>query len=211
MFRKESIRIESSTQHSSVNDFVVINILEEDVEHKQIILDPDDQPMWESAKTVAPTPSSAIIQLDVDDNFVVNTTHLNMIQKNKFDGYLRADPHDHIREFLAICDMFKYGETKKHASKMSRVRSYKGVIIQIFYHGLDEPIQGILDVTLRGIFLYKSPNQAFQLLEDKVLFNHDWSTKSKTEHHQESISFADGSDSNTDNSRFIKKLKVMDS
>nr|GEX18798.1 ribonuclease H-like domain-containing protein [Tanacetum cinerariifolium] len=100
-------------QHS-VNDFVVINIPEEDVEPKQIILDPDDQPMWESAKTVAPTPNSAIIQLDVDDNFVINSTHLNMIQENKFDGYLRANPHDHIREFLAICDIFRYGETQKH-------------------------------------------------------------------------------------------------
>ncbi|GJX69425.1 hypothetical protein Tco_0305152 [Tanacetum coccineum] len=78
-----------------------------------IILDPDDQPMWESAKTVAPTPNSAIIQLDVDDNFVINGTHLNMIRKNKFDGYLRVDPHDHIREFLAICNMFRYGKTVK--------------------------------------------------------------------------------------------------
>ncbi|GJS64829.1 reverse transcriptase domain-containing protein [Tanacetum coccineum] len=118
MFRKEYIRIESSTQHSSVNDFVVINIPEEDVEPKQIILDPDDQPMWESAKTVAPTPNSAIIQLDVDDNFVINSTHLNMIRENKFDGYLRADPHDHIREFLAICNMFRYGETQSEAVKL---------------------------------------------------------------------------------------------
>nr|GFB37121.1 reverse transcriptase domain-containing protein [Tanacetum cinerariifolium] len=101
-----------------VNDIVIINILEEDVESKQIILDHDDQPMWENAKTVAPTPSSAIIQLDVDDNFVVITTHLNMIRENKFDGYLRADPHDHIREFLAICDMFKYGETESEAVKL---------------------------------------------------------------------------------------------
>nr|GEX59734.1 reverse transcriptase domain-containing protein [Tanacetum cinerariifolium] len=74
--------------------------------------------MWKSAKTVAPTPSFAIIQLDVDDNFVVNATHLNMIRENKFDGYLRADPHDHIREFLAICDMFKYGETESEAVKL---------------------------------------------------------------------------------------------
>nr|GEZ87510.1 hypothetical protein [Tanacetum cinerariifolium] len=110
--------IESSTQHSSVNDFVVITIPEEDDEHKQIILDPDDQPMWESAKTVAPTHSSAIIQLDVDDNFVINSTHLNMIQKNKFDGYLRADPHDHIREFLAICNMFRYGKMQSEAVKL---------------------------------------------------------------------------------------------
>ncbi|GJX82346.1 reverse transcriptase domain-containing protein [Tanacetum coccineum] len=108
----------SSTQHSSVNEFVVINIPEEDVEPKQIILDPDDQPMWENAKTVAPTPNSAIIQLNVDDNFVINSTHLKMILENKFDGYLRADPHDHIREFLAICDMFKYGETQSKAVKL---------------------------------------------------------------------------------------------
>nr|GEW55391.1 reverse transcriptase domain-containing protein [Tanacetum cinerariifolium] len=90
----------------------------EDVEPKQIILDPDDQPMWESTKSVAPTPSSAIIQLDVDDNFVVNTTHLNMIRENKFNSYLRANPHDHISEFLAICNMFRYGKTQSEAIKL---------------------------------------------------------------------------------------------
>ncbi|GJS03154.1 reverse transcriptase domain-containing protein [Tanacetum coccineum] len=99
----------SLAQHS-VNKFVVINIPEEDVETKQIILDPDDQPMWENAKIVTSTPNSPIIQLDVDDNFVINST-----QENKFDGYLRADPHDHIREFLAICNMFRYGETHSEA------------------------------------------------------------------------------------------------
>ncbi|GKB25175.1 reverse transcriptase domain-containing protein, partial [Tanacetum coccineum] len=265
----------SSTEHLIVNDFVVINIPEEDVEPKQIILDPDDQPMWESAKTVSPTPNSASIQLDVDDNFVINSTHLNMIRESKFDGYLRADPHDHIREFLAICNMFRYGKTQSEAVKLLifpfslcdeakiwfnelneesitlreqmrrdfinkffppslfnrlllEIRSFsqlvcesltkawlrlknmlrkchghdltKGAIIQIFYHGLDEPTQGILDETARGIFLYKSPNQAFKFLEDKVLFEHDWPIKSKNEHHRKSVSFADGSDSNTDNS-----------
>ncbi|GJR48176.1 hypothetical protein Tco_1316279 [Tanacetum coccineum] len=85
----------------------------------------------------------------------------------------------------------------------------KGAIIQIFYHGLDEPTQGILDVTAGGIFLYKSPNQAFQFLEDKVLFEHDWPIKSKNKHHRKSISFADGSDSKIDNSRFMEKLKAM--
>ncbi|GJX42757.1 hypothetical protein Tco_0257747 [Tanacetum coccineum] len=87
----------------------------------------------------------------------------------------------------------------------------RGAIIQIFYHGLDEPTQGILDVTVGRIFLYKTPNQAFQFLEDKVLFDHDWAIKSKNEHHQKSVSFTDGSDSNTNNSRFVEKLKAMDS
>ncbi|GJR77519.1 reverse transcriptase domain-containing protein [Tanacetum coccineum] len=121
MIQKEFVEIESlksSTQHPFVNEFVVINIPEEDVETQEIIIDPDDQPMWESAKTVAPTPNYAIVRPDVDDNFVINSTHLKMIWKNKFDGYLRANPHDHIREFLAICDMFKYGETQSEAVKL---------------------------------------------------------------------------------------------
>ncbi|GJV08789.1 reverse transcriptase domain-containing protein [Tanacetum coccineum] len=236
----------SSTEHPIVNDFVVINIPEEDVEPKQIILDPDDQPMWENAKIVAPTPNSAIVQPNVDDNFVINSTHLKMILENKFDGYLRADPHDHIREFLAICDMFKYGKTQSEVEQMRRafiniffppllfnrllleIRNFsqlvceslidawlrlknmlqkchgygltKGAIIQIFYHGLDKPTQGILDITAGGIFLYKTPNQAYQFLEDKVLFKLDWSTKSQNDHHKKSVSFTDRSDSNTNNS-----------
>ncbi|GJX35006.1 hypothetical protein Tco_0246563 [Tanacetum coccineum] len=71
--------------------------------------------MWESAKTVAPTPNSVIVRPNVDVNFTINSTHLKMILENKFDGYLRADPHDHIREFLAICNMFRYGETQSEA------------------------------------------------------------------------------------------------
>ncbi|GJR23304.1 hypothetical protein Tco_0971831 [Tanacetum coccineum] len=189
--------LKSSTHHSFVNEFVVINIPEEDVKPKQIILDPDDQPMWESAKTVAPTPNSAIIQLDVDDNFVINSTHLNMIRENKFDGYLWADPHDHVREFLTICNMFGYGETQSETVKL--------LIFPFFLRTTQE----ILDVTAGGIFLYKSPNQAFQLLEDKVLFEHDCPIKSKNKHHQKSVSFADGSNSNNDNSRLMEKLEAL--
>ncbi|GJS60180.1 reverse transcriptase domain-containing protein [Tanacetum coccineum] len=121
IIQKESIQIEShksSTEHPIVNEFVIINIPEEDVEPKQIILNPDDQPIWENVKIVAPTPNSAIVQPNVDDNFVINSTHLKMILENKFDGYLRANPHDHIHEFLAICDMFKYGETQSETVRL---------------------------------------------------------------------------------------------
>ncbi|GKE09076.1 reverse transcriptase domain-containing protein [Tanacetum coccineum] len=207
-----------------------------------------------------------------------------MIRENKFEGILRTDPHDHIREFLAICDMFKYGETQSEAVKLlifpfslcdkakvwfnelneesitswDQVRNAftnrffppslfnrllleiinfsqnvceslteawlrlknmlrkchghgltKGAIIQIFYHGLDEPTQGILDETAGRIFLYKSLNQAFQFLDDNVLFKLDWSTKSQIKHHQRSIAFTDGSNSNNDNSRLMEKLKAL--
>ncbi|GJT66194.1 copia protein [Tanacetum coccineum] len=74
--------------------------------------------MWESTKTVAPTPNSVIVRPDVDDNFVINSTHLKMILENNFDGQLRANPHDHICEFLAICDMFKHSETQSEVVKL---------------------------------------------------------------------------------------------
>ncbi|GKA17598.1 hypothetical protein Tco_0697435 [Tanacetum coccineum] len=67
----------------------------------------------------------------------------------------------------------------------------EGAIIQIFYPGLDEPIKEILNGTTGGIFLYKTLNQAFQLLEDKVLFEVDWSNKLQMKPTQKSIAFAD--------------------
>ncbi|GJV63716.1 reverse transcriptase domain-containing protein [Tanacetum coccineum] len=75
--------------------------------------------MWESAKTKHHRHLvSAIVKVDVDDNFVINSTYLKMIWENKFDGYLWADPHDHIRKFLAIYNMFRYGETQSEAVKL---------------------------------------------------------------------------------------------
>ncbi|GKA05067.1 reverse transcriptase domain-containing protein, partial [Tanacetum coccineum] len=253
---KESIQIEShksSIEHPIVNDFVVINIPEEDVEPKQIILDPDDQPMWESAKTVAPTPNSAIVQIDVDDNFVINSTHMKMICENKFDGYLRADLHDHIREFLATCDMFKYGETQSEAVKLlifpfslcneaktwfnelneesitSWEQMRKDFINRFFPPSLfnhllleirnfsqnvcesltEAWLRNVKETQRRDSSFYKSPNQAFQFLEDKVLFKLDWSTESQNEHHQKSVAFADGGNSNDDNSRLMETLETL--
>ncbi|GJS17452.1 reverse transcriptase domain-containing protein [Tanacetum coccineum] len=49
----------------------------------------------------------------------------------------------------------------------------KGNIIKIFYHGLSEITQEVLNAAAGGIFLYKTPNQAYQLLEDKVLLKLD--------------------------------------
>ncbi|GJZ45485.1 hypothetical protein Tco_0593081 [Tanacetum coccineum] len=49
----------------------------------------------------------------------------------------------------------------------------KGNIIKIFYHGLNKITQEVINVAVGGIFLYKTPNQAYQLLEDKVLLKLD--------------------------------------
>ncbi|GJV96443.1 reverse transcriptase domain-containing protein [Tanacetum coccineum] len=56
----------------------------------------------------------------------------------------------------------------------------KGNIITIFYHGLSEINQEVLNAATGGIFLCKTPNQAYQLLEDKVLLKLDWAKNQKT-------------------------------
>ncbi|GKF16825.1 hypothetical protein Tco_0061743 [Tanacetum coccineum] len=35
------------------------------------VVDPNDQPMWSSTRTVAPTPSSAIVQIPIPNNFFI--------------------------------------------------------------------------------------------------------------------------------------------
>ncbi|GJS70814.1 reverse transcriptase domain-containing protein [Tanacetum coccineum] len=57
-----------------------------------------------------------------------------------------------LKEMLRIC--YGHGLTK-------------GTIVHIFYHGLDGPTQGILEAG--GIFLHNTPNEAFKILEDKVV------------------------------------------
>nr|GEV52227.1 reverse transcriptase domain-containing protein [Tanacetum cinerariifolium] len=57
---------------------------------------------------------------------------------------------------------------------------FKGNIIKIFDHGLSEITQEVLNAAAGGIFLYKTPNQAYQLLEDKVLLKLDWAKNHKT-------------------------------
>nr|GEV57581.1 reverse transcriptase domain-containing protein [Tanacetum cinerariifolium] len=71
----------------------------------------------------------------------------------------------------------------------------KGNIIKIFNHGLNEITQEVLNVTTGGIFLYKTPNQAYQLLEDKVLLKLDWAKNQKTKSSlKKTIAFATEAD-----------------
>nr|GEW07599.1 reverse transcriptase domain-containing protein [Tanacetum cinerariifolium] len=69
---------------------------------------------------------------------------------------------------------------------------YKGNIIKIFYHGLSEITQEVLNPAASGIFLYKTPNQAYQLLKDKVLLKLDCAKNQKTKPSlKKTITFSD--------------------
>ncbi|GJU18009.1 reverse transcriptase domain-containing protein [Tanacetum coccineum] len=82
------------------------------------VIDPDDQPMWSSTRTVSPTPCSTIIQILISNNFHIKGTHMQMIRDNQLDGRIQSDPHRHIADFLEISNLFQYGENQEEAIKL---------------------------------------------------------------------------------------------
>ncbi|GKB19992.1 hypothetical protein Tco_0853915 [Tanacetum coccineum] len=61
-----------------------------------------------------------------------------------------------------------------------------------------------------GIFLYKTPNQAYQLLEDKVLLKLDWAKNQKPKPSlKKTIAFADEGSSNSDIDKIIARMDAM--
>ncbi|GJX83544.1 reverse transcriptase domain-containing protein [Tanacetum coccineum] len=78
----------------------------------------DDKPMWVADRVVAPTPGSAITIPETANEFSIKGNHLTLVKGNQFDGRTKTDPHKHIYEFLKICDMFKYRDTKNEAVRL---------------------------------------------------------------------------------------------
>ncbi|GKD86329.1 hypothetical protein Tco_1357483 [Tanacetum coccineum] len=83
----------------------------------------------------------------------------------------------------------------------------KGAIIQIFYHGLDVPTQEILDAG--GIFLYNTPNEAFKILEDKVILKLDFSNDSQISPKPKIIVSTDGSNIDSDHAMLMDKFEAL--
>ncbi|GJV38138.1 hypothetical protein Tco_1410615 [Tanacetum coccineum] len=86
----------------------------------------------------------------------------------------------------------------------------KGNIIKIFYHGLSEITREVLNASNEVLFLYKTPNQAYQLLEDKVLLKLDWAKNQKTKSSlKKTVAFASKSSSNTDTEKIMARMDTM--
>ncbi|GJU43852.1 reverse transcriptase domain-containing protein [Tanacetum coccineum] len=61
-----------------------------------------------------------------------------------------------------------------------------------------------------GIFLYKTPNQAYQLLKDKVLLKLDWAKNQKSKpSFKKTVAFADEGSSNSDTEKIMARMDAM--
>ncbi|GJV04445.1 hypothetical protein Tco_1338014 [Tanacetum coccineum] len=84
----------------------------------------------------------------------------------------------------------------------------KGNIIKIFYHGLNEITQEVRNAAAGGIFLYKTPNQAYQLLKDKVL--PDWAKNQNTiSSLKKTVAFTAEGSSNSDTDKIMARMDAM--
>nr|GEX10642.1 reverse transcriptase domain-containing protein [Tanacetum cinerariifolium] len=159
----------------------------------------DDEPMWAADRIVAPTLDSAITILETANEFAIKDNHLTLVKGNQFDGRIKTDPYKHIHEFIRIAlfnrllgeiPAFSQRENKTLTDAWLHMKELlrnchghnlsNGNIIKIFYHSLNETTQEVLNDAADGIFLYKTPNQAYQLLEEKVLLKLDWAKNQKT-------------------------------
>ncbi|GJS90600.1 hypothetical protein Tco_0773236 [Tanacetum coccineum] len=71
-------------------------------------------------------------------------------------------------------------------------------------------IKEVLNAATGGIFLYKTPNQAYQLLEDKVSLKLDWAKNQKTKSSlKKTVAFADEGNSNTDTDKIMARMDAI--
>ncbi|GKC29280.1 hypothetical protein Tco_1036574 [Tanacetum coccineum] len=141
----------------------------------------DDKPLWGSNRAVAPTPEATIVMVDLGDIFTVKGFTQNP-NESLIDAWIR------MKDLLHSCHRHGLG---------------RGTIIQIIYHGVDKATQAILHTG--GIFLYKTSNEAHQLLDDRVLLKLDLSKDMKAKPIHKIVAFAESSN----DSKLMEKMEAL--
>ncbi|GKD48093.1 hypothetical protein Tco_1277069 [Tanacetum coccineum] len=143
----------------------------------------DEETMWATDRVVTPTPGSAITIPKTTNEFAIKGNHLTLVKGNQYDG---------------------------NAQKLPWSQSVQRQYHKIFYHSLNEINQEVLNAAARGIFFYKTLNQAYQLLEDKVLLKLDWAKNQKTKSSlKKTIAFAAEGCSNSDTNKIMARMDAM--
>ncbi|GJX33062.1 reverse transcriptase domain-containing protein [Tanacetum coccineum] len=159
-----------------------------------------NEPMWAADRVVALTLGSVITIPETANEFYIKALFDRLVGEiqafSQHENESLADAWLRMKEMLRNC----------HGHNVS-----KGNIIKIFYHGLNEVTQEVLKATTGGIFLYKTSNQAYQLLKDKVLLKLDWVKNQKTKSSlKKTVAFAAEGSSNSiiDKKALIQNLKA---
>nr|GFA10195.1 reverse transcriptase domain-containing protein [Tanacetum cinerariifolium] len=156
----------------------------------------DDEPMWAADRVVALTLGFAITIPETANEFSIKALFDRLLGEirafSQHENESLTDAWLRMKKMLRNC----------HGHNLS-----KGNIIKIFYHGLNKITQEILNATVGGIFLYKTPNQAYQLFENKVLLKLDWAKNKKTKSSlKKTVAFVDEGNSNSDTNKTMARM-----
>ncbi|GJX38428.1 reverse transcriptase domain-containing protein [Tanacetum coccineum] len=198
------------------------------------VIDSDDQPIWSSTRTVAPTPSFAIIQLPISDNFHIKADFLEISNLFQYDEnqeeviMLRTFPFSLTGEAktwlnelnegtITLWNEMREAFISRHFSPAKFIRLLNEIqsfhqlgnetLVDAWIRLKNDPTQEILDAG--GIFLYNTPNEAFKILEDKVLLKLDFSGESQISPNPKTVVSAGGSNINPDRAILVEKFKVF--
>ncbi|GJS39490.1 hypothetical protein Tco_0564533 [Tanacetum coccineum] len=165
----------------------------------------DDEPMWAADRVVAPTPGSAITIPKTANEFAIKADSFPQLfstdSSEKFRAFSTHENESITNVWLRMKEMLR----TVMVMMLSKQNS-----LQSFYHGLSEITQEVLNAAAGGIFLYKTSNQAYQLLEDKVLLKLDWAKNQKTKSTlKKTVAFADEGSSNSDTDKIMARMNAM--
>ncbi|GJZ12312.1 reverse transcriptase domain-containing protein [Tanacetum coccineum] len=187
----------------------------------------DDEPMWDADRVVAPILGSAITIFESANEFAIKAkTWLDELNEGTIKTWdelhttfiSRFFPQALFDRLLREIRAFSQHENETLTDAWLRMkemlRNYHGHNLSkgniIFYHNLNEITQEALNSIASGIFLYKTPNQAYQLLEDKVLLKLDWAKNKKTKSSlKKTVAFAKKGSSNSDTNKIMARMDAM--
>nr|GEW38773.1 reverse transcriptase domain-containing protein [Tanacetum cinerariifolium] len=159
----------------------------------------DDEPMWAADRVVTPTLGLAITIPETTNEFSIKALFDRLLKEVR--SFSQHENESLTYAWLRMKEMLR----NCHGHNLS-----KGNIIKIFYHGLSEITQEVLNATGGGIFLYKTSNQAYQLLKDKVLLKLDWAKNQKIKSSLKKIvAFTDEGRSNIDTNKIKARMDAM--
>ncbi|GKB61916.1 reverse transcriptase domain-containing protein [Tanacetum coccineum] len=175
----------------------------------------DDEPMWAADHVVAPTPGEAKTWLDeLNKGTIASPEEFRTAFISRFFPLALFDRL--LGEIQRFSQLEHETLTDAWLHTKELLRNYhghgltKGNIIKIFYHDLNKITQEALNVAAGGIFLYKTLNQAYQLLEDIVLLKLDWAKNQKPKALVcKTVAFADEGNSNSDTDKIMARMDAM--
>ncbi|GJT45962.1 reverse transcriptase domain-containing protein [Tanacetum coccineum] len=168
------------------------------------VIDPDDQPMWSSTRSLAPTPTNF---LEISNLFRYGENQEEAVMLRSFPFSLSGEAKTWLNE-LNEGTITSWNEMREaFISRYFSLAKFRRLLNEIHsFHQLDDPTQGILDAS--GIILYNTPNEAFKILKDKVLLKLDFSKESQNPKPKTIVS-SGGSNINSDPVILVEKFKTL--